>query len=201
MMLKEKLASVLIRALAVTWRVKVIGQIPDSPFVAICWHGEMLAVWKLFSGIDAVGLTSQSKDGNVLATLLKDWKYDVIRGSSSKGGSEALAEMTEVAKDRILVVTPDGPRGPAHKIKPGAVVSAQRAGVPLVALRVSCHHKITLQKSWDKFIVPLPFASVEIGVVSMSSISSSSSRGEIEQLIVTIEERMNTSSIERIEDE
>jgi lysophospholipid acyltransferase (LPLAT)-like uncharacterized protein len=198
MMLKEKIASILIRLLASSWRLRVVGHIPSAPFVAICWHGEMLSVWKLFSGINAVGLTSQSKDGNILATLLKDWKYDVIRGSSSKGGSEALAEMTTIAKERILVVTPDGPRGPAHKIKAGAVVSAQRAGVQLVALRVECHHKFILEKSWDKFIVPLPFANVMIRVIHTCAIPLSSPRDEIEQLIFDIETKMNQTSNEEI---
>jgi lysophospholipid acyltransferase (LPLAT)-like uncharacterized protein len=161
--LKAQTASLLIRALAATWRITIRGTPPEGASVLAFWHGEMLPVWKAFARTNGVALTSQSKDGGLLAQLLHDWNYDVVRGSSSKGGKEALERVVELARERCTLITPDGPRGPRHEFKPGAVVAAQRASVPLVLCRVLCKTDKPsavwiFERSWDKFILPLPFA-------------------------------------------
>ena len=108
-----KAASVLLRAWAATWRLRVVELEPNAakltistPAVIAFWHDEMLPVWLLFSDRRAfpraVALTSLSRDGDILARLLHDWQYDVVRGSSSKGGSEAMAAMETALKTDAL---------------------------------------------------------------------------------------------------
>ena len=184
------LLPLLIRLLAATWRVKTKGSIPDGPCVVAFWHDEMLPVWKLFAGRDAVGLTSRSRDGGLLARLLEQWGYTVVRGSSSRHGKEALEELVGWAKVRTVLVTPDGPRGPRHEFKPGAVVAAHRAGVPLYLCMVRAKG-IRLNKSWDRFLVPLPFASVNILVSFPFSVSEEADREEIGDTIRQCQNLLN----------
>jgi len=161
----RNLASCLIRGLALTWRFRVEGFVPERPCVVAFWHGEMLPVWKFFarrSDMARVALTSLSNDGAVLAGLLADWGYRLVRGSSSHGGKEALAALVQHAERGCLVfLTPDGPRGVRHQFKAGAVVVASRARVPLVLCRAE-YDGWTFERSWDKFCLPFPFASITL---------------------------------------
>jgi len=159
------LASRLIRGLALTWRFRVEGLVPEHPCVVAFWHGEMLPVWKFFaqrSGMLRAALTSLSNDGAVLAQLLADWGYALVRGSSSSGGKEALAALVQHAERGYAVfLTPDGPRGVRHTFKAGAIVIASRTGVPLVLCRAE-YNGWTFERSWDKFRLPFPFASITL---------------------------------------
>lgn len=109
-------------------------------------------------------MASASKDGGLLNALLRAWGYQTIRGSSSKGGREALDDMIVMATTRLVLVTPDGPRGPAHTCKPGCVVVAQRAQVPLTLVRAYASRAKNFKRSWDNFMLPLPFAHVTLHV-------------------------------------
>ncbi len=102
-------------------------------FVLAFWHGTMLLPWYLHGNPSFAALTSKSKDGDLLARILKKWKYNVVRGSSSVGGDVALGIMIDYTKNNYsIAITPDGPRGPRHKFKAGAVITAKKANVPLV---------------------------------------------------------------------
>ncbi len=131
-------------------------------YVLSFWHGTMLLPWFIHRNDGFAALTSKSKDGDLLAKQLKHWKYKVVRGSSSKGGDVALGVMVDLAKNGYSVaITPDGPRGPEHKFKAGAVIIAKRSGVPVVLMGIGIKSKKKL-KSWDKFQIPNPFSNVKI---------------------------------------
>ena len=149
----------------------------------------MLAVWKFFAGKNAVGVTSLSRDGDALAGLLTSWKYRLIRGSSSVGGKEVLDQMIEEARDSMVLITHDGPKGPHQQFKPGAVVAASRAGCELVLCRVHIYRKITL-KSWDTFEIPLPFTRIYLEFLPAICISQSADREEIGKMIHVCEEEL-----------
>ena len=131
--------------------------------VVAFWHGSMFVGWFLHrpeTNWNISALVSQSNDGEFLSTILERWNYTMIRGSSHIGGKEAMQLMVdEVEKGNSLGITPDGPRGPRHEMKMGAVRVAQRTGVPLVLVGIAASSKKQLQ-SWDKFDVPRPFSSV-----------------------------------------
>ena len=189
---KKIIASILIRILASTWRITLRGKLPAQPAVIAFWHGGMLPVWKYFSRSRPVGVTSQSKDGDILAALLESWNYTVLRGSSSKGGSEVLQQMVEHAQQHYVLVTPDGPRGPALQFKPGAVVCAQRAEVPVCVIRVECSRAKHLHKSWDNFMIPLPFAEVIITVQQVLTIPTTATREDVDEILVQLSESTGT---------
>ncbi len=133
--------------------------VPNAPAVIAFWHGAMLPVWYRYRRRGATALVSASPDGALLAGYLeRSLRYErVIRGSSSRGGSEALALVVEALAERPCLITPDGPRGPARQAKAGALVAAQRAGVPVVAVGWWCRRAVRL-RSWDGMRIPLPFS-------------------------------------------
>ncbi len=131
-------------------------------FVVAFWHGKMLFGWYRFRNKGFTGLTSQSKDGDILASVLGKWGYSVVRGSSSKGGSEALNEIVySIKSGKSVCITPDGPKGPPMEMKAGAAVAAKKAGVPLILMGISYKRKSRL-KSWDRFEIPHPFSFIKI---------------------------------------
>ncbi|MBK9247304.1 MAG: lysophospholipid acyltransferase family protein [Ignavibacteria bacterium] len=185
----RKVLSWLLRLVALTWRFRVSGIIPKSPSIVAFWHGNMLAVWKFFAGKNAIGVTSLSRDGDALAGLLTSWKYKLIRGSSSVGGKEALDQITEAAQCNVVLITPDGPKGPPHIFKPGAVVAASRSGSELVLCKVHISRKIIF-KTWDSFEIPLPFTRIDLEFLPAIRISQSADREEIGKMLERCEEEM-----------
>ncbi len=123
----------------------------------------MLVGWWLFKDKNFTALVSKSSDGEILSNILKKWNYKVVRGSSSKGGREALEEVILlVKKNNTVILTPDGPRGPANILKNGALLISNRCGVPIVPVKINYSSKISLKKSWDRFQVPIPFTKCNI---------------------------------------
>ncbi len=186
------LASFLIRVLGRTWNVEVHGRLPTGPCIVAFWHDEMLPVWFAFRALRPVALVSASSDGQILSRVLRDWCYDVVTGSSSSGGREALDELVAHASSRVVLITPDGPRGPRHICKPGVVVAAHRANVPLVMVRASATFSKRFTGSWDAFLLPLPFATVQLYVSAPLHISKTASREEIDEVIVRVTSTLET---------
>lgn len=197
--MNPKLISAGIRALAHTWRVTCYGNAPQSPGIVAFWHDEMLPVWRSFAGKNAVGLTSLSNDGAALAALLNDWGYRLIRGSAARGGKEALQEAVEQARHSLVLMTPDGSRGPRHRMKPGAVIAAQRAGVPLYLCRITCSRGIRLQRSWDRFLIPFPFARIAMIFSEPLSPLDKPERAALDDRIRRCEDLLNCNPLDQYE--
>ncbi|MDE3057954.1 MAG: lysophospholipid acyltransferase family protein [Bacteroidota bacterium] len=134
----------------------------DQNYLVAFWHSSMLMGWYVHrpkSTRSVSALVSQSSDGEVLASVLERWNYTMIRGSSHVGGKEAMHLMIDaVANGSSLCVTPDGPTGPRHVMKMGAVRAAQQAGVPLILAGIAMKRKKRL-RSWDRFEIPMPWTS------------------------------------------
>jgi len=190
--MKSLLLSMLVRILARTWTIRVHGRLPTGPSIVAFWHGEMLPVWYSFRALRPVALVSSSKDGSLLSRLLQDWGYTVVLGSSSKGGKEALDQLVHEASSKVVLITPDGPRGPLHQAKPGAVIAAHRAGVPLILVRMSTSRSKIFVRSWDRFQLPLPFARVDLHVDDQWSIPADASREQLDSMITEMNNRMKS---------
>lgn len=179
----------LMNLLSKTWRISAEGELRNCSVIAF-WHGEMLPVWKYFSGTDSAAVVSLSMDGELLAQLLKQWGYFLIRGSSTKNSKEALKEIVSNLAQRNVLITPDGPRGPNRKMKAGAVVSATRAGSPLFLIKVNLGWHIRLKKSWDKFALPLPFSKIKLSIIGPFFFPISN-KEYIENRIIALERILN----------
>ncbi len=125
--------------------------------IFIFWHGRMLCGWWLFRNSSPGAIVSKSKDGELLSYLLKKWGYTLFRGSSSSDGKIAMVKLieNESSLDKI-VLTPDGPRGPAYKLKNEVLSIALKTGLPIVPIKIEyCRFKRV--NSWDEFEIPYPF--------------------------------------------
>jgi lysophospholipid acyltransferase (LPLAT)-like uncharacterized protein len=184
------IGKIILKISALTWRFEIIGSTPRKPAIVAFWHGLMLPVWKFFSYKDAAAIVSLSKDGQILSDILESWEIKLIRGSSHRGGKEALEALVESAKNNITLITPDGPRGPNRQFKAGAIVAAQRAEVHLFLCRVEIISKIILKKSWDKFQIPFPFSKIILNFSDKILIEKSADRNQIDSLLKELSERL-----------
>jgi len=189
--LKYRFASAILKVISSTWRYHINGDIVKSPAVIAFWHGSMLPVWKYFAKYRPYAVVSRSKDGAILTDMLESWGYNVLRGSSSKGGKEVLNDMQYAAGKGYLLITPDGPRGPIYEFKAGAVIAANRAGVALQLCGVKINRKICLTKSWDRFRLPLPFTKIELKFSGPILIQNVPSREVISEIIEKCQNDLN----------
>ncbi len=168
----------------------------NKNYVLAFWHGTMILPWFLHGRKECAALISKSKDGDLLARILKKWNYTVVRGSSSSGGAIALGIMIDYAKNKYSVaVTPDGPRGPIHKFKAGAAITAKKSNVPLVLAGVGFEKKRIL-KNWDRFEVPLPFSRAKIIYSDQIFIDKNMQYEETNRIIEECEKQLNSLQYE-----
>src|SRR3989441_1818698 len=121
------------------------------------WHGRIFPATYYWRNRGIVVMTSMSRDGEPIAQCIQRFGYGVARGSSSRAGFRALAEMARaIRQGRDAAFTIDGPRGPRYVAKQGPVLLALKTGAAIFCFHISMKHKIQLN-SWDQFQVPLPF--------------------------------------------
>lgn len=130
------------------------------PVILMLWHGRLLPLAWVHRHQRVAVLASRSADGEYIVRLLQHWGIGAVRGSSSSGGDIAFREMVRTIRaGTSIAITPDGPRGPRERIKPGVVQLAQMTGAPIVPLAAAATHAWWFE-SWDRFLVPRPFSRV-----------------------------------------
>ncbi|MGH2669219.1 MAG: lysophospholipid acyltransferase family protein [bacterium] len=167
-----RLAAMAVRILGITWRVRVVGAEglearwrAGAPLIYIVWHGRILLVPWLSVRMQKEGgarppvvLASRSRDGEIVTRFVTCFGLPVVRGSSSRGGGTALRALAAAIRDGSdVAIVPDGPRGPREQLQPGVVALAALTGAPVVPLAIGARPARRL-RSWDRFLVPLPFA-------------------------------------------
>lgn len=178
------IASTMMRILAWSWRIEIIGlenrttaieMTPSGARICAAWHEHVVATILghvvLPKGIGSiysphVVMASRSKDGDFAAKISSLLGLIPVRGSSSrngkdKGGKEAMSTMIKTMIDAGLPsgLTVDGPKGPRHEVKPGVIEMARLAQVPILAIGGFADRYWEF-KSWDRFKIPKPFARV-----------------------------------------
>lgn len=132
--------------------------------IGLAWHNRIffLGFAKLFfrKNFPMCGLISASRDGAYLAAFLSLIGVVPIRGSTKRRGAMSLVEMINALKTKDIFITPDGPRGPKYKLKPGVLKLAEKSGKCVLILRVKPKYYYAF-KSWDNFILPMPFTRVK----------------------------------------
>jgi hypothetical protein len=163
--LKGRAASWFVRLWVNMMRVETIGwehnrPVPEDrrPRLYVCWHGSQVVPLAFYRGRGIIILTSLSRDGDIQDMSMKCLGFQTVRGSSSRGGARALLGLIRGIREHgAAAVTVDGPRGPYHEAKPGAVLLAQKCDawvIPVGVAHSRCHHLA----SWDRFEIPLPFS-------------------------------------------
>lgn len=131
------------------------------PVLLAIWHAELFALTgygmcRLDGRLATV--VSESRDGEIIAQVLERIGYGTARGSSTRGGLKAIIALKRhMDQGRIGVITVDGPRGPRHKVKDGAVYLAHKTGALLIPVRSRPSAKHVFERSWDRFELPRPF--------------------------------------------
>ena len=156
---------VLLNILGRSWRITRLRPatgIKGNSILYAFWHGEQLPLIFTHRNMGIRILISRSRDGSLVSSVCEKMGFNTARGSSSRGGVSAARELVSALKKREPVaITPDGPKGPPEVVKKGISVIPGRAGTPVVPYGVSAYPAIRL-KSWDKFMIPLPFAKLVI---------------------------------------
>lgn len=170
--------------------------------IFVLWHSRLLPLVYLHRKEGVVGLVSQHRDGEHIARVMARMGFGTVRGSSTRGGSEALRELVRSVRDhRDLAITPDGPRGPARKLKAGALTVARLTGAPLIPVAAGSR-RAWRADSWDGFMVPRPFSTLHVRYGPALVVPRRASAGEVERLRIELEERLNriTDQVDGVED-
>ena len=121
------------------------------------WHETMLLPVRHFARSDIHVLISTHADGQLITEICHELGFHTVRGSSTRGGSEALRQMLRISREAHIAITPDGPRGPRRVIQPGAIFLASRTGLPIAPVGIA-FSRAWRANSWDRFAVPRPFS-------------------------------------------
>jgi lysophospholipid acyltransferase (LPLAT)-like uncharacterized protein len=142
----------------------VVEFVRNQPVIFAIWHNRLLMLPRVFDPSfptrQSFGLISASRDGDFIASFIERSGYGTIRGSSSRKGMLALRQLVDtLAAGSNVLLTPDGPRGPVYQASQGVVFLAQKSGAPIVPIHMEYSGSWRL-KSWDRFVVPRPFATL-----------------------------------------
>lgn len=158
--------------LKVIGRENVVDVENSVPLLYAFWHGFIWIPVYYYRNRNYITLSSLSRDGEYMTAVLHRFGWKVIRGSSSKGGTRSVLKLyKELLHGGITVLTPDGPTGPRHKVKPGIIYLQEKSDGYIVPLGIAVDKKIELD-SWDKFNIPLPFTKTVLKIGRPLQLSS-----------------------------
>jgi lysophospholipid acyltransferase (LPLAT)-like uncharacterized protein len=187
------------RILYSTYKITIINKTDEdlnSPSVITFWHGKMWVFIPFLGKKGVVALVSHSEDGEMISNLLKYFKYKLVRGSTSRGGSKALVKMIKnLKKGDIVAITPDGPKGPSRIFQKGALYLSAKAKVPIIPMNFISSNSYSFS-SWDKFEIPYPFAKIKIIIGKKIIIDNKLDNKKIEKYSETIKNIMDSLEYE-----
>lgn len=190
--------TMLLDAMLATVRFKLVTPAPytdlasrGQPVIYALWHGRLLPLTYLHRGQDVTTLISRSGDGEYIARIVERWGYTAARGSSSRGGSSALRELVKDARaGKSLAVTPDGPRGPRQKLKPGVLTAAQLSGLPIIPISGAATRAWWIE-GWDRFLIPKPFSTMYVRYGEPIYVPRAAGADEMTRLEMDVERILN----------
>jgi lysophospholipid acyltransferase (LPLAT)-like uncharacterized protein len=182
--------------------VRVVGvenletALAKAPSLVPCyWHQHQLFCAKYLlaqrpRGLSVGWLISPSVDGELGAMMVRRIGGGVIRGSSSHTGARSLRDYYQalVKENLSPVITPDGPKGPRFKFKPGAILLAQMSGRPMLPMAYAAS-RASLVK-WDKFVIPWPFSRIVVAIGPPQYVPRVSDAAGLEKLQADMELRL-----------
>ncbi len=189
----------IVKLLSFTYRLKIMA--PENERDVIARHGSIIYVsWhqRFFPGISFFAtrrpiaiMISQSRDGNYIAKIVNILGWHAVRGSSSRGGRDALQALKAhaLAGSKIGHIV-DGPRGPSGVVKPGVLRIAQVAQLPM-APTITSGQRRWVFRSWDRFMIPKPFSRVIIRFGAPIYVPAELDEAEFEQKRLLLQEQMH----------
>ena len=199
------LGALLLKALMLSVRWRRAGLAADQSFINedraklfAFWHGRQLMMPQLQSWLQrgrspraVYTMISAHRDGRLVARAVKYLKVDSVYGSSTRGGVGAAQRLIEeIQRGMHGAITPDGPRGPAQKVKAGVVKIAQKTGAPIIPVAWSARRRWEF-KSWDRMILPKPFARGILAVGDPILVPAGLSPEDCRRCLQEVEEGIN----------
>ncbi|MEE9553489.1 MAG: lysophospholipid acyltransferase family protein [candidate division Zixibacteria bacterium] len=188
LLLASILGPILFLLYGMTWKVRWTGEenleaarAISGKVLYVFWHSRILGLSYTHRFRNAGIMISSSFDGEITARIVKRMGYRVFRGSASRGGAQALLDMIKSNGGVDLSLTVDGPKGPAEMVKAGAIILASNSGLPLVPITFKSSSAWRL-KSWDRFIIPKPFSTVEVVIGKHISVPQNVGKDEIRRI-------------------
>lgn len=199
----------LVRLWFITMRVRLVGfrldgriPLPPESGIYVLWHQRLFMPAGFFRKSGFRVVISQHSDGEMIARVLKRLGMDPVRGSSTRGGAKVVRELLREDAQRsrlFIVITSDGPKGPARRFQAGAIYLASRTGLPIYANAITIKSFWCLP-SWDNFFLPKPFTKAVIRAADEPVyVPADLDRDGIEEYRLRMEE--NLESITRETDE
>ncbi len=194
----ELLGSAFLHLLGRSWRFEREGvehfqafRDRGEPVIFLFWHSRILPLAHLHRNEGAVVLISEHRDGELIARLVERRGFGTARGSSTRGGSRGLRGLLRALRNgHDLAITPDGPKGPPRRLKLGALVAAERSGAPLIPLSVGARRAWRV-RSWDRFLVPHPFARIQVVYGPPVHVPRGASREEFVEIASRVDAELN----------
>ncbi len=191
-----RLASAALAALERSLRVEFVGaehlfdRWHRERVILAFWHNRVLLMPLAAQGQPVCILISYSRDGELAARALARWGIEAVRGSASRGGTRGFLQLVHAYRQGYhLAVVPDGPRGPRYQVKRGVLHLAKATGAPVFPVTYSASRFVQL-KSWDRLLIPLPFARIRYYVDAPLCIARDSTEEELEQSRAELERRL-----------
>jgi lysophospholipid acyltransferase (LPLAT)-like uncharacterized protein len=195
----------IIRTYSWTWRLHVDNEKPWLEYlqnggrVLLCgWHQQFFAAirhFKTYATYHPALMISQSKDGDIVAGIAEKSGWHAVRGSSSRNGGRALKVMIDhLNRSGLAAHIVDGPRGPAGVIKAGVVSLARATGAVVVPVYATSDRAWYFD-SWDRFMLPKPFARVNLRFDEMIDLSAGESDEDFECHRARVQEIMQPGLI------
>lgn len=195
----NSLVVILIRLIFKTTRLEYVGDsLERCPFADTGTDRFLYSVWHdsvippLFCAVEhnSVALISQHRDADTIEAMLKAAGMGAIRGSTSRGGASAIKKLIKLAEGKHIVITPDGPRGPHHKMKSGIVFLASHSGRPVIPTAYTATSYWKFQGSWTSIWIPKPFSKVYYLVGEPIEVPDNISREEMNYYTELVQEKM-----------
>lgn len=161
-----------------------LTEIKNKNRVIFChWHGDELVVIRLGPPYHCAAMTSTSKDGELMDKVLNFLGFGTSRGSSTRGGARALIGMIKLMEQGYhATIAVDGPKGPRHKVKPGAWALAKHTGAPIIPMGVARKAAFVFNRSWNKTYLPWPLTKVVVTFGAPMYVNNSEEKSFCEEL-------------------
>ena len=189
-----------------TWRVELdlppeLRRLRGSgrKVILAFWHNRQIGLLRVADELRPVKvLISRHGDGEIIARIVARFGIGSVRGSSTRGGQAAVRQLVEASRESYLAITPDGPVGPRYRAKQGVALVAGLTGLPVAWVSWSTDRAWRF-RSWDRFLLPKPFARIRYRVEGVVEIPQGSGPEAIEAVRSEIERRMNalTATLDR----
>lgn len=167
----------------------------DGRAIYVFWHEYILAPLAFRNRCSLAMLLSRHRDADILFRVGGLMGFELIRGSTNRGGAAALRALLAKSRQRHVAITPDGPRGPRRRLAPGAVYLASKIGLPIVPLGIGFDRPWRMP-TWDRFAVPRPFSRGRAALGEAIYVPEDADRDELERRRRRVEDALQEVTIQ-----